>query len=118
MSEGVTKVDTYRFSENNSGGSWWLTKEDYEALFEAGWIQPEPEEKDSPIRRLSQLLSGGVPYEWRHNVTGKFASIRDAVQSFEKATGKDFFEKGCNCCGAPFSISLDTGGPNDKYEYI
>ncbi len=31
--------------------------------------------------------------------------MQEAVETFEKATGQDFFEEGCNCCGAPFSMS-------------
>lgn len=101
-------MPTYQFSENNSGGSWWLARKDYDALMAAGWTYT-PSEYDLKSRWDTKPYLGDaddtVPYGWRHHLTGEFPSIRDAVESFEKATGQDFFEEGCNCCGAPFSIS-------------
>jgi hypothetical protein len=38
-------MTVYEFSETNSGGSWWLSKSQYEALFAAGW-KYEPSEYD------------------------------------------------------------------------
>lgn len=103
----------YGFSENNSGGSFRLRKKDYEAMFRAGWVAPALE-LDIDRRPFSGNRDD-VPYGWRHGVVGVFPTIRDAVESFEAATGRDFFEEGCNCCGAPFSISCDEDG---RYEYI
>lgn len=106
-----------KFSENNSGGSWWLGRKDYEALFAAGWRYQELESTSycDYSKPFLDRSSDPVPYGWRHSTVGEFASLREAVESFERATGKDFFEEGCNCCGAPFSISTD--GENE-YEYI
>ena len=111
-------MKTYTFSENNSGGSWWLSRENYDALMEKGW-KYEPSEYDIKQNHDTQSFmnsqTDNVPYGWRHGLTGEFESIREAVESFELATGKDFFDQGCNCCGAPFSIS--SRGDND-YEYL
>jgi hypothetical protein len=105
----------FEFNENNSGGSWWLKREQYDKLLANGWSLPEPSEPDNtPIGRSIKSLkkslqksSGDVPYEWRHGVWGEFASMQEAVESWERATGEDFFAEGCNCCGAPFSMSSD-----------
>lgn len=98
----------YIFSENNSGGHWWLDRAKYDALLGAGWQVPEAPAEPSKLAGLSQGLSGPeVPYEWRHGIHGSFESIRAAVESFEAATGENFFAEGCNCCGAPFSIYAD-----------
>ena len=104
------KMKEYTFSENNSGGSWWLKEKDYLALFKEGWKYKESDwDKKQGYDTKPFLSESGdtVPYGWRHNLVGKFSSIRDAVESFERATGRDFFEEGCNCCGAPFYIYGD-----------
>jgi hypothetical protein len=101
----------YTFSENNSGGSWWLERADYDALRAAGW--QEPVAIDGPF--AAYFDEPGVPYAWRHGWTLECESIRAAVENWEKATGREFFEQGCNCCGAPYSIS---GSDGDKWEHI
>lgn len=103
-------MNTYEFSENNSGGSWWLNRAQYDALFEAGWVAPEETEDDKGYNFLD---TKDVPWSWRHNLTLQAESLQDAVENWETATGENFFAGGCPCCGAPFSIS--GSGPN--YEY-
>jgi hypothetical protein len=105
-------MPVYRLSENNSGGSFWLRRAQYDSLFEAGWKIDEDALRD---RSKSSFLlddsfgdADGVPYSWRDALTFEADSIREAVESFEAATGQDFFAEGCNCCGAPFWISSDT----------
>ena len=102
---GESKAMKYEFSENNSGGSWWLSKRQYEALFQAGWkLDPKKEEAYGKYESNS-LNTKDVPYSWRHSLYFEADSMREAVESWEAATGADFFEEGCNCCGAPFSMS-------------
>lgn len=100
----------FEFSENNSGGSWWLKREQYEALFAAGWkYEPSAYDKEKG-NDTKPFFAGGsdtVPYDWRHGLTAEFDSMKAAVENWEKATGENFFEEGCNCCGAPYSISSD-----------
>jgi len=100
-----------KFDESNSGGSWWLTRKQYESLMANGWSY-EPSEWDIERGHDKNPFLGmeddDVPYGWRHNLTGEFDSLRSAVESFEAATGEDFFAQGCGCCGAPFSVSSGT----------
>lgn len=96
----------YTLHENNSGGRWWLDKSDYEALFAAGWTYERPEDfgfgsPDEPF------CGGDAPYGWRSNTSLEAGSLQEAVESFESVTGQDFFAEGCNCCGAPFSLTSD-----------
>jgi hypothetical protein len=95
----------YQFDENNSGGSWWLNKEQYEKLLAAGWTnepgENEPGEVDPDFER--------VPWSWRHNFKFEAGTIREAIESWEAATGENFFTGGCPCCGPPFSISSEYG---------
>jgi hypothetical protein len=101
----------YEFSENNSGGSWWLNREQYEALFAAGW-KYEPSEYDIQQGYDKEAFLGGdAPYAWRNSLFIESDSIEDAVRSWEEATGENFFAGGCPCCGPPFSIS----GEGDYY---
>ena len=103
-------MTTYKFSENNSGGRWWLNEKQYTALFAAGW-KYEASEYDKKegwdTESFCSDKNDPVPYGWRQNLTGEFGSMQEAVKSFEQATGQDFFAEGCNCCGAPFYISSD-----------
>jgi hypothetical protein len=94
------------YSSNNSGGDWWLTDEDWKALEDAGWkVQWHKDDPpDSPFAR--SISEDG---RWLGALAG-YASIdaetpADAMRSFEKATGKDVSDEGCNCCGPPHSFS-------------
>ena len=101
----TTKV--YEFDENNSGGSWWLNRKQYEALFKAGWTY-KPSEWDLEHGHESEpfLNEEGdtVPYGWRHNLKGEFNSIDEAIDNFEEATNENYHAEGCPCCGPPFNI--------------
>lgn len=107
----------YEFSENNSSGVWWLSRQDYEALFEAGFYY-EPSEYDKAQKYDTEpfLNDPGdtTPYGWRHNLKVEASSIEEAVKLWESATHQNFFAGGCPCCGPPFSMSSEYG--SGKYE--
>jgi len=107
----------YVFSENNSGGYWWLGRKQYEDLFAAGWkyISSEYDIKNK-YDKESFFGPPDVPYGWRHGLQIEVDSLREAVESWEAATSMNFFEEGCNCCGAPFKIHTAKYGA--KYECI
>ena len=105
----------YEFSENNSGGSWWLNRAQYDKLFDAGFFLDEDGMKSSERFGSSSLSTKDVPYGWRSNVQVEAASLQEAVERWEDATGEDFFAEGCNCCGAPFS--MHSVGEGD-YDYV
>jgi len=65
------------YSENNSGGSWWLEKEQYKSLEEAGW-----------------KVEG-------RTATKEFDSVAAAKKEWQDVTGGYPDEMGCNCCGRP-----------------
>jgi hypothetical protein len=93
----------YYLDENNSGGYWRLKKKDFDALLAAGW------KKDSEYMDYEHIdyayVQDGVPWEFRHRLFFFEAeTIKEAVESFEKATEKDFFDQGCSCCGPPYRI--------------
>ena len=81
------------YNSNNSGGSFWLSDEDWENLEDAGWV----------IDHTGDF--GGIP---------TVASIEaetpaEAIRGFEKITKQDVSDEGCNCCGPPHSFSWDGG---------
>lgn len=76
-----------KFSENNSGGDYWLTQKNYEDLMAAGWTG----EGINPDNR----------YDGRR-LERRGVSRRVALAEFWDITGWDPDEEGCNCCGQPF----------------
>src|SRR3954454_15168239 len=76
------------YSSNNSGGGWWLTDEDWHNLAAAGW--------DVHWEMLKWWLDALAT-----KASKDFATPRDAVAEFERVTGQDADEEGCECCGPP-----------------
>jgi hypothetical protein len=112
-----------QYDSNNSGGSWWLEDKDWFALQEAGWkiiwawedfvydnngertfdaegfsVTEQKEGKDSTYRWLGCMAK----YAFKN-----FDNIGDCLREFEKITGQNVCDEGCNCCGAPHSFSWD-----------
>jgi hypothetical protein len=86
-------MEKVKFSENNSGGDWWLSKEQYEKLFKAGW-KPGTTAYDDSIRSCSK----------------DFETFSEAIEEWEELTGEDASAEGCDCCGPPYSFSSDNNG--------
>lgn len=81
------------YSHNNSGGTDWLDPEEWENLQKAGWTLP--------------TFAGSTIY----NDTAKkdFPNFESALAEWEKITGADFYEEGCECCGCPHSFRDENG---------
>lgn len=107
----------YYLHENNSGGRFWLSDKNYKSLFADGWKldQEKVDRRDEYGGGLGD--EKGVPYSWRDAAYIEARDLRDAVESFEAATGQDFFAEGCNCCGSPFSIGTDSSDKGE-WEYL
>ena len=90
----------FQFSENNSGGSWWLGEPEYAALLKSGrWgIPREDLDFQGSWSRWDRL------YNFRQNLIGQFDSLKAARASWEACTGEDLDADGCECCGPPFSL--------------
>src|SRR3990167_9656972 len=91
------------YSSNNSGGSWWLSDEDWYKLEAAGWrVKWYKDEPEGIMRRAGDerwlgALARGAEKE--------FETPADAFREFEAVTGQSASDEGCNCCGAPHSFS-------------
>lgn len=90
------------YSSNNSGGSWWLSDEDWYNLEKAGWqvqwVKDDPYQQgycDEDGRFLGALATSA----FRDS-----PSVDDAIKEWESVTGEDAEDEGCNCCGRPHSF--------------
>lgn len=126
------------YSSNNSGGSWWLSTEDWLALEKAGWTvnwggeyfcnskylsdapkradapRPCAPDTDCPGHREFESLDDMTEKDYwlgtpAKNATKDVGSVSEALREFEAVTGQSVTDEGCNCCGAPHSFSWDGG---------
>ena len=124
------------YSSNNSGGSFWLSDGDWAALEAAGWFvywggkyfchsrfssskcphgkaEPCGSSEACPGHRMADSAEEAKQHRWLGAIATsaekEFPSIKDALSEFEKVTGQDVSEEGCNCCGAPHLFSWDGG---------
>lgn len=108
------------YRSNNSGGDWWLTDDDWRALEAAGWEirwfaanRDVYRTLDAEGRFIGALADSAIRRQ---------ASLRDAVDEWERVTGKSSLDAGCPCCGQPhwFTEYDDNGdyvtsGPDVEY---
>lgn len=95
----MTKAHVH-YSSNNSGGSWWLTDDDWFALEKAGW-EVEWVKDDAYLRssgmskdnRWLGALATGAKYFG--------GSIEMAKAEFNHVTSCWADDEGCSCCGQP-----------------
>jgi hypothetical protein len=91
MTENTTANTYVEYDTNNSGGSWWLSDEDWKNLEKAGW-----EVSWKKKRWLGALATGAVR---------RGLSLEDAISEWESVTGQDPADEGCNCCGNPHNFT-------------
>ena len=94
------------YDSNNSGGDWWLSDGDWENLEKDGWNvrwEKDIETKFIPADKNGRWLG---PLATRasidiETVEDQDRAIQIAIKRWEKVTGQDHTEQGCNCCGEP-----------------
>ena len=74
------------YDSNNSGGNFWLSKDDWKNLTEVGW-------------KITRHF-GSFPT----CAEKEFNSIEEAKEEFEELTGQDCEATGCECCGQPHNF--------------
>lgn len=123
-----------KYNSNNSGGRWWLKDDDWRALEKAGWyvvwgnlyfcgsgfsFNKKPD--NAPDCGKGKQCEGHRRFESADEIADKDRylgalasnawketdSPRDAIKEFERLTGQDTSDEGCNCCGAPHSFSWE-----------
>lgn len=90
------------YSSNNSGGSWWLKDADWYALESAGWVIEWF--ADSDFHKSERFL--GALASHAHKVVGSKTEASEAIEEFERLTGSNASDQGCNCCGQPHYFTL------------
>ena len=123
------------YSSNNSGGSWWLTDENWKALEDAGWMVHwvylinkiedkiyARDDKGLPIlihqdeadeQSLKWVFKKSIDENGDYRWMGALATyayrpdlnMRDAADEFEAVTGLNPTEPGCSCCGQPHTFT-------------
>jgi len=123
------------YSSNISGGRWWLEDKDWKNLKKAGWKVVWANEefvykdgnhkynkKGFPVTKKVKSPKFGDKDkngDWRwlgalaKRAFKDFPSLKDAMEEFEKITGQDITDEGCNCCGPPHCF--ETHGENREY---
>lgn len=76
------------YNHNNSGGVDWLSAADWQKLIDAGWVVAD---RNSYSGRIYSATRTGL-------------SLHDAIVEWQKITGQNPAEQGCNCCGRPNSF--------------
>lgn len=92
-------MSTICYSTNNSGGSWWLTDQNWKDLETAGWeVEWVKDQGDSIFHKAGEdrWLGALATHASREGL-----SMRMALAEFEDVTGLDPHEQGCDCCGQP-----------------
>lgn len=124
------------YDSNNSGGSWWLSDEDWKALEAAGWKvrwhwmtedYNDEELGDDGLPKLIRKPEEGGKFSWDNAKEGdRFLgalamkawrhglSMLQAADEWEKITGKSSTDAGCACCGQPHRFTEY----DDKGEYV
>jgi hypothetical protein len=101
-----------KYSSNNSGGSWWLSDEDWFALEKAGWKVEWAKDMEEGLfhKKGEDRWLGALA----QRASKEFETPGQAMREFEKVTGQTVSDEGCSCCGAPHSFSW---GEGDKWDY-
>lgn len=108
------------YSSNNSGGSWWLSDDDWKELEKGGWVVDWVADQedtgscrsDSDGRWLGALACSAYLVVEARTESGAESK---AIAAFEDATIQSLTDEGCSCCGPPHSMYL-TGYDNFKTE--
>lgn len=96
------------YDSNNSGGSWWLKDEDWEALEAKGWnVHWAQKNPNYSLELLDKREKTG--YRWLGALaTGaakKFDNKEEGLKEWQDITGEDPGAEGCNCCGPPHNFT-------------
>ncbi len=100
------------YSSNNSGGSFWLSDDNWLALYDAGWELRD--NKDYSWGVDPRAMKDEDRYfgsEITTSARKDFDSMREAVEEWESLTGGNVADEGCNCCGPPhYFTGMDAAG--------
>jgi hypothetical protein len=98
------------YSSNNSGGSFWLSDNDWYSLAEAGWDVEWAADMEGRIIKPDK--NGRYMGSLATSATREGLSLHDAIAEFEAVTNQNPRALGCySCCGPPhYFTSYDDNG--------
>ncbi|UOW93054.1 hypothetical protein SEA_CAIB_70 [Gordonia phage CaiB] len=104
--EGEVIEPYVEYHSNNSGGSFWLTDDDWRALEAAGWkvdwVATSTSGRYSWNEPGAERYMGALATEARrYGVT-----LEQAIREFDSVTTQNSSDLGCSCCGTPHSFTL------------
>jgi hypothetical protein len=93
------------YRSNNSGGSWWLSDEDWLKLEQAGWTVAWKRLEEPGIFRCDAdgRWLGALATEASKDVE----TPDQGIEEFARLTGQDPWAEGCSCCGEPHNFSFE-----------
>ena len=110
---GCMKKFIVCMSENNSGGSFYLSKEDYRRLEEAGW---ELDRNEDSYR--VKYHDGHPDHAYRTVFSNsEDQAYEEAVGEFEAVTGAYRYLEMCNCCGQNFWFNVEEDEYTSEEEF-
>lgn len=102
------------YSSNNSGGSWWLSDEDWLALEKAGW---NVEWVKDQVHYKDMVRDGRWLGALATSATREGLNLGSAISEWEYITGETSNDLGCSCCGSPHSFSFTGDDGTSEYYY-
>lgn len=102
-----------RYRANNSGGSWWLTDENWYALEAAGWDVEWVKDGHGPLMRPGEDRWLGA-LAW--SATREGLTLSDAIAEWERVTSQCSADLGCGCCGPPHGFDFE-GDNGERVHY-
>ena len=128
------------YENNNSGGVWWLSDQDWFALAEAGWTvhwarvnersilgvasriyvdADDPSDLIKPIP-MPDINDGPIRYMGALAVSAakRFVSAEVGALEFETVANQNLGDEGCNCCGQPHNMRWYPDGGSDYPQYL
>lgn len=107
-------MGTLEYDSNNSGGSWWLTDQNWKDLEAAGWNVKWVKD-DTNYSSFVDPGSGRYMGALARKASLETDDPTAGVRSWEEVTGLDSTAEGCNCCGEPHSFNFTDDNGNTRY---
>lgn len=82
------------YTSRNSGETWFLDDREWEALARAGW------DVEASANKAQITISASSARE----------ALTDAIHAWERVTGCQASNPGCDCCGPPHNFSTFSDG--------
>lgn len=110
------------YDSNNSGGSWWLTDDEWRNLEKNGWSvlwisDKKPESLDifeRTVKETGRWLGALATRACKtFDAYDEVLAVESAKKDFQSITDQNPDDEGCDCCGSPHYFSAWSGLVNN-----